>query len=282
MKDIACHLSWLGDMFQKTYLMGRIMSFFADCRTLLCALAIGYLPLARPVAADTAIIAVAANFAEAAETLQPMFHAATGHQVQITTGSTGKLYAQIVAGAPFDALLSADAATPARLLDEGYGVANSAFTYAIGKLTLWSRDPTRIGPDPVAVLTQHDLRFVAIANPDLAPYGIAARQVLGALGLWDGLLGRIVMGQNIGQTHSMVATGAADVGFVALSAVLSPRAGQIGSRWDVPQDMFDPIRQDAVLLTHGAVNAAARAFLDFLRTPAAVRVIASFGYDVDG
>lgn len=232
--------------------------------------------------ADTALAAISANFAEAAETLVPLFRAATGHEVTLTTGSTGKLYAQIGAGAPFDILLSADAATPARLLDEGKAVAGSGFTYAVGRLTLWSTDPGRITGDGRAALADPALRFVAIANPDLAPYGVAAHEALTSLGLWEALQPKIVMGQNIGQTHSMVASGAAEVGFVALSAVLSPRNAVAGSRWDVPQDLFAPIRQDAVLLDHGRDNAAARAFLDFLRGPEAAQVIAAFGYGSDG
>lgn len=246
-------------------------------RPMIAALALLALSAA-PLHAETALAAVATNFAEAAETLVPLFAGQTGHEIFLTTGSTGKLYAQIVAGAPFDLLLSADAATPARLLDEGAAVAGTAFTYALGKLTLWSADPGRIGPDGLAALQDPGLRFIAIANPDLAPYGVAAREVMRALGVWDALQPKLVMGQNIGQTHAMVATGAAEIGFVALSAVLSPRAQAMGSRWDVPQDRFAPIRQDAVLLTHGAENPAARAFLDFLRGDAAAEVIAAFGY----
>jgi molybdate transport system substrate-binding protein len=239
------------------------------------ALALG---MPRPAPAETALVAVAANFAETAEALLPGFQSATGHDLQLTTGSTGKLYAQISAGAPFDLLLSADAATPARLLDEGNAVAGTSFTYAVGRLTLWSSDPERITEDGPAALQAAGLRFVAIANPDLAPYGTAARQALQSLGLWDLLQPKIVMGQNIGQTHSMVATGAAELGFVALSAVLSPRSRNAGSRWDVPQDLFEPIRQDAVLLLPGRDNAAARAFLEFLQTPEAIQVMDRFGY----
>lgn len=230
------------------------------------------------VRAETALVAVAANFAEAAGTLAPPFRAATGHDVMLTTGSTGKLYAQIGEGAPFDVFLSADAGTPARLLEEGKAVAGTGFTYAVGRLTLWSAEPGRIGEDGRAALADAGLRFVAIANPDLAPYGVAAREALTSLGLWETLQGRIVMGQNIGQTHSMVASGAAEMGFVALSAVLSPRNETEGSRWDVPREMYRPIRQDAVLLAHGKDNAAARAFLDFLRGPEAAGVIDAFGY----
>lgn len=228
--------------------------------------------------ADEALAAVAANFAEAAEALVPLFHEATGHDLVLTTGSTGKLFAQISEGAPFDVMLAADTATPARLVDDGLAVAGTPFTYAVGRLTLWSPDPDRIGADGRAALKDDGLRFVAIANPDLAPYGLAAREALRNLGLWDALQPRIVMGQNIGQTNSLVASGAAELGFVALSAVLSPRAETKGSRWDVPQELFQPIRQDAVLLAHGADNLAAQAFLDFLQTPDAVQVIEAFGY----
>lgn len=231
--------------------------------------------------ADTALVAVAANFAEAADVLSGLFAQSTDHSVTLTTGSTGKLYAQIGEGAPFDILLSADAATPGRLVDEGNADGDTRFTYAVGQLTLWSTDPDRIGDDPRSALEDPDLRFVAMANPDLAPYGIAARETLETMGLFEALQPKIVMGQNIGQTHSMVATGAAELGFVALSAVMSPRAPAEGSRWDVPQEMFTPIRQDAVVLRHGAGNPAAIAFLEFLQTPAAIEVIESFGYSVE-
>lgn len=241
----------------------------------LCA-ALVMAPLA--ARADEALAAVAANFAEAAEALLPLFHEATGHDLVLTTGATGKLFAQISQGAPFDLLLAADAATPERLVDEGKAVAGSSFTFALGRLALWSPDPDRIAADGRAALEDDGLRFVAIANPDLAPYGLAAREALRNMGLWDALQPKIVMGQNIGQTNSLVASGAAELGFVALSAVLSPRTEVKGSRWDVPQDLFQPIRQDAVLLVHGAENPAAQAFLDFLQTPEAVQMIAAFGY----
>jgi molybdate transport system substrate-binding protein len=234
--------------------------------------------LSGPARAAEALVAVAANFAEVIEELKPAFERRTAHRVQATTGSTGKLYAQITAGAPFHILLSADARTPERLEAEGYALAGTRFTYAIGRLTLWSSDPKRIGADGRAALTAADVRHIAIANPDLAPYGVAAREALQKLGLWESLRSRIVMGQNIGQTHSMVATGNAQLGFVALSAVLSPRAPAQGSRWDVPQELFSPIRQDAVLLRPGAENEAAGAFLQFLRSAEARKVIERFGY----
>jgi len=245
-------------------------------RPCLFAMAIALAPVT--VRAETALAAISANFAEAAEALLPLFHDATGHDVTLTTGSTGKLHAQIAAGAPFDVMLSADAETPAALIAAGHAVAGSAFTYATGRLALWSAESDRIGADGRAALTAPDLRFVAIANPDLAPYGVAARETLRAMGLRETLHPRIVMGQNVGQATSMVASGAAELGFVALSAVLSPRARNEGSHWEVPADHHTPIRQDAVLIAHGADNAAARAFLEFLRSAEAEEVIARFGY----
>ena len=232
------------------------------------------------VLADTALVAVAANFADVAETLSPMFTAATGHDLTLTIGSTGKLYAQIGEGAPFDVLLSADAKTPAKLEEEGKAVAGSRFTYAIGQLALYSANPESVGADGKAALDNPDLRFIAIANPDLAPYGVAAREAMQTMGLWDALFPKIVMGQNIGQTFSLVSTGAAEVGFVALSAVKVSGKATTGSYWQVPQEMFTPIRQDAVLLTAGEANPAAAAFLDFLKSPEARQVIVSYGYGV--
>lgn len=231
--------------------------------------------------AEEALVAVAANFAEVVEELKPTFEKATRHKLQVTTGSTGKLYAQIKAGGPFQILLSADVATPERLEREKDGVAGTQFTYAVGKLTLWSVDPKRIGSDGVAALKAADVRHIAIANPSLAPYGVAAAETLRSLKLWDALKAKIVMGQNIGQTHSMVATGNAQLGFIALSAVLSPRATDKGSRWDVPQELFAPIKQDAILLNKGRDNEAAIAFLKFLRTPEARSLIERFGYGIE-
>ena len=237
--------------------------------------------LAAPASAADTLVAVAANFAEVIEELKPAFEKASGHKLQSTTGSTGKLYAQIKEGAPFQILLSADSKTPERLEQEKAAIAGTRFTYAIGKLTLWSSDPKRIGVDGAAALKDSGVRHIAIANPELAPYGVAAQETLQRLGLWDELKSKIVIGQNIGQTHSMVATGNAQLGFVALSAVLGPRAEQKGSRWDVPQALFTPIKQDAVLLNAGRGNAAAVAFLKFLEGPEARKVIESYGYGLE-
>jgi molybdate transport system substrate-binding protein len=237
------------------------LSYPLRARVMLAILALG--TGATGAAAETALVAVAANFAEAAQTLAPMFMAATGHDVRLTTGSTGKLYAQIGEGAPFEVLLSADASTPAKLEAEGKAVAGSRFTYAVGQVALYSANPQTVGADGKAALENPALRFIAIANPDLAPYGVAAREAMQAMALWDALLPKVVMGQNIGQTFSLVATGAAEMGFVALSAVKAPRQGDngqllAGAAGDVHAD---PAGCRAV--AGGRHNPAAVAFVDF-------------------
>jgi molybdate transport system substrate-binding protein len=236
---------------------------------------------AGPAQADEALVAVAANFAGTVEAVRGEFTKDTGHTIEITTGATGKLYAQISEGAPFAILLSADAKTPAKLEQEGKAVPGSRFTYAVGKLSLWSGDAGRIGDDPKAALTAAETLHVAIANPDLAPYGIAAREALTAMGLWDTIQPKIVMGENIGQTFSMVESGAAQMGFIATSAIAAPGGAPKGSRYDVPQSMFTPIKQDAILLKAGEGNKAAIAFLDYLKSDKAKAIVASFGYGTE-
>lgn len=239
------------------------------------------LSLAGPAAAEEAVVAVAANFSEVAERLAKDFERESGHTLTFVAGSTGKLYAQIANGAPFDAFLSADQESPERLEKEGLAVAGSRFTYAIGRLTLWSSEPGRVGSDGAATLREGTFRRLAIANPALAPYGAAAQQTLERLGLWERFKDRIVMGQTIGQAHTLVVSGNAELGFVALSSVLSPRNETRGSRWDVPTDLHDPIRQDAVLLARAAGNPAARGFLGFLRSAPAKAVMKTYGYGVE-
>jgi len=195
----------------------------------------------------------------------------------LSIGSTGKLYAQIENGAPFDVLLAGDQDRPERLVASGLADPTSRFTYAVGRLTLWSADPERIPADGQHALRHGSFRL-AIANPELAPYGAAARQTLQALGLYEQLRGRIVMAENIGQTHALVATGNAELGFLALSFLLSPRNTMTGSRWDVPDDLYAPIRQDAILLKRAMSNPAARDLLEFLRSSAARRAMADYGY----
>jgi molybdate transport system substrate-binding protein len=230
--------------------------------------------------ADTALVAVAANFADAAKEIEAKFEAEGTHQIDITTGATGKLYAQIKEGAPFDALLSADQKTPQKMTAEGLAISGTLFTYAIGKLALYSSDPTLLaGEDGAMLLAEGKFRHLAIANPELAPYGAAADAFLKSLFLKERVQDRIVTGENIGQAFTMVQSGAAELGLVAYSQVL--KEGAAGSFWLVPQSLYQPIRQDAVLLQHGADNAAAKAFLAFLKTDAALAVIKTHGYDQD-
>lgn len=237
---------------------------------------------ARPAAAeDDALIAVATNFLPVAEALEPVFAAGTGQRIRLAGGSTGKLAAQILNGAPYDAFLAADAERPALLEAEGLAVPESRFTYATGRLALWSADPARVGPDGARTLAKADFRRLAMANPELAPYGAAAAETLAALGLADALAPKIVLGENVGQAQALVATGNAELGFVALSGIDGPRAPAGGSRWLVPEELHAPIRQDAVLLARAPPDGAAAAFLDFLKTGPAREIIAAHGYAVD-
>jgi molybdate transport system substrate-binding protein len=226
-------------------------------------------------------LAVATNFAELIEKMKPGFEARTGHRLTVTSGSTGKLYAQIKSGAPFDVLLSADAPTPQRLVQEGDAVAASRFTYALGRLALWSAAPGRVGADGAATLKAGNFRHLAIANPELAPYGAAAREALRALGVWDAVQPKVVYGQNIGHTFSLVASGNAELGLVALSSLKGSGGTVGGSSWWVPAALHAPIQQDAVLLRAGQGNPGARAFLDALRSAEARMLIESFGYGLE-
>ena len=229
-----------------------------------------------PAQAAQALGAVATNFAEAARALEARFEAESPHRLRLATGSTGKLYAQIRAGAPYDFFLAADADRPHRLETERFAAPDTRFAYARGRLVLWSPDPERIAAGP-ETLKAADFRALALANPDLAPYGAAARDTLQALGLLGALQARIVLGENIGQAFALVETGNAPLGFVA-QAQLRGREG--GSRWVVPAHLHAPIRQEAVLLARGAENAAARAFLTFLHSAPAQALIREYGFEV--
>jgi molybdate transport system substrate-binding protein len=229
-----------------------------------------------PAKAAEVSVAVAANFTAPLDRLGAAFEKVSGHHLLISSGSSGKLYVQITTGAPFEVLLSADAERPMRLEKEGAAVAGTRFTYALGKLVLWSSDPGLVDPAG-AVLAGSRFRHLAIPNPELAPYGAAARQVLQGLDLWQKLAPRLVQGEDIGQTYQFVATGSAELGFVALSQVRAAGKPQ-GSLWLVPADRYRPIEQQAVLLTRGKDNPAARAFLDFLRSAPARTLIQDFGY----
>ncbi len=236
-------------------------------------------PLA-DAAGGEAQIAVASNFTAPMKTIIRMFEADTDHRVRASYGSTGKLYAQIRNGAPFQALLSADQARPQLLEQEGVAIAGSRFTYAIGQLVLWSAAPDAV-EDGVELLKHGDFGKVAIANPRLAPYGKASVQTMMALGVKDAIEPKLVMGENIAQTYQFVDTGNAAVGFVALSQVMQDGEIAEGSGWVVPGDLHDPISQDAVILQRGADNPAVADLFDYLRSDQARAVIHDFGYETE-
>jgi len=237
-------------------------------------------PAKRIAATGVVNVAVAANFIHTVKDLGAEFTRLGGGRLVISSGSTGKLYAQIRAGAPYDVLLSADAAIPRLLVKQGMAAADSRFTYARGRLALWSRSPTLVDQNG-EVLRSGKFRHLAIANPKTAPYGAAARMVLQRLGLWPSLRARIVQGEDIGQTFQFASSGNAELAFVALAQLKDPGKAVIGSYWLVPQHLYAPIDQQAVLLDHARDNAAARSFLKFLRSPAAQTVIRRYGYGTD-
>jgi molybdate transport system substrate-binding protein len=224
------------------------------------------------------VVAVATNFAAPLQKIAHGFEAETGHVVQTSAGATGKFHAQIRAGAPFDVLLAADEETPRKLEDEGLAVKGQRFTYARGRLVLWS---ARAGvvDDQGEVLRKPASGRLAVANPKLAPYGAAAIETLTRLGLKDQFANRLVQGENIAQAFQFVSTGNAELGFVALSQVMSPDRPASGSWWVVPSSLHAPLRQDAVLLQRGESNPAARAFLSHLKGDKARALMRTYGYE---
>ena len=249
--------------------MKNVIGIFSLLTTLLGSVASSH--------AGEMILAVASNFRATVAVIANEFEAQTKHRVIISSASTGKLYAQITHGAPFEALLAADTKHPQLLIDHGFAVESTTFTYAVGRLALWSPDPNRV-IDGLHTLRRDGIRHVAMANPKTAPYGQATYEVLSGADLWSPLQPRIVRGENIGQAFQFVASGNADLGFVALSQVLNPRNRHPGSRWDVPQHLHTPLEQAAVLLRKGQLSQPAKAFLHFLREPFARQVIQNFGY----
>lgn len=236
---------------------------------------------ANQAVAEEVHAAVAANFTEAMKSVVERFEAETGHEVVLSFGSSGKLLAQIQNGAPFEVFLSADQAKPEALEKVGAVVESSRFTYAVGALALWSTMPGFIEND-YSRLTSGDFNKLALANPKLAPYGLAATQVLDALDLSESTQSKWVQGENIAQTYQFVATGNANLGFVALSQIMSDGHVNEGSSWIVPSELYRPIRQDAVLLERGADNEAAKALLDYLKnSTAAHEIIHSYGYQTE-
>ena len=227
--------------------------------------------------ADNVSVAVAANFTAPMQKIAAAFEADTGHKAELSFGATGKFYAQITNGAPFQILLSADDTTPAKLEREAKAVPDKRFTYAIGTLVLWSAQPGYVDAQG-AVLKAGDFKHLAIANPKLAPYGAAAMQAMDKLGATAVVQPRLVQGENIAQTFQFVSTGNAQLGFVALSQVMVDGKIRSGSAWQVPANLHDPIRQDAVLLNPGKDSAAAAALLTYLRSDKAKAIIQSYGY----
>lgn len=242
------------------------------------ALALGVgLCMAGVAQAGEVQVAVAANFAAPFQRIAADFAGASGHQVIPIVGSTGKFHSQIKAGAPFDVLLAADAQTPRQLVNEGLAVAGTAFTYAQGKLVLWSSQRGVVDAQG-AVLRRGAFRHLALANPKLAPYGAAAVTALKSLGVYDALAPKIVQGDNIAQAYQFVATGNAELGLVAWSQVVVPGQPVVGSYWVLPATLYAPLLQDAVLLQRGADKPAALALMRYLRSGAAQAVIQSYGY----
>lgn len=231
--------------------------------------------------AESLTIAVASNFADTAKHLAEEFEMNSDHEAQLILGSSGRFFAQISNGAPFDIFLSADREKPSALVEAGLARPESRFTYAIGRLALWSRDEMLVSGD-VSVLQTDSFRKVAIANPRLAPYGKAAREVLNEYGLYNELSARLVQGENIAQAFQFVFTGNAELGFVSLSQVMKGGALASGSAWIIPENLHLPIRQDAVILTNAVSAGATEAFMAFMKTPRSRAIIASYGYGLEG
>jgi molybdate transport system substrate-binding protein len=238
----------------------------------LCSLAV------TPALAEQVLVAVAANFVPPFREVATEFEKATGHTVQVASGSSGNFYSQIKNGAPYDVFFSADVERPKLLEDEGLGVHGSRFTYALGRLVLWSPDPNLVkGED---TLRSESFKRLAIANPKTAPYGMAARQAMQKLGVWETVQPRLVMGENLGQTMGFIESGNAQLGFLALSQVMDLKLKGKGGRWDVPIHLHEPIKQDVVLLVKGKDNPAAKALMEFVGGPQATAIIERYGYEL--
>jgi molybdate transport system substrate-binding protein len=232
--------------------------------------------------AEEVTVAVAANFAAPMQKIAQAFEQDTGHKALLAFGATGKFYAQIKNGAPFAVLLSADDETPARLEKEGVAIAGTRFTYAIGRLALWSKNPLLVDDKGQVLLSnatdKNSFKKIAIADPKLAPYGAAAIEVLGRMDALAKLTPKLVQGDSIGQAFQFVMTENAELGFVALSQISIDARITQGSAWVVPQNLYTPLKQDAVLLPVGKNNAAALALMKYMRTDRAQAIIRAYGY----
>ena len=252
-------------------------------RSLLPALFIGTalsLGLAghRAATAAEATVVVATNFLLPLRSLAGEFEARTDHSIRIASGSTGQIYAQVTNGAPYDVFLSADAARPQRLEESGLTIPGTRRTYALGRIVLWSAEPGRVTAGGAEALRTLGNARIALANPAVAPYGVAAQETLERLGFWEPFQDRLVRGINVAQVFQFIGTGNAAMGFIAQSQLPARPKGAEGSVWNVPSELHGPIRQDMVLLKRAADNEAAFAFLDFLAAPDILRRIEAFGY----
>jgi molybdate transport system substrate-binding protein len=229
--------------------------------------------------AATTLVAVASNFTKPMTEIAAAFEKATDHSANLSFGSSGKFVSQIENGGPFEVFLSADSSNPAKLEKSGLAVAGSQFTYAIGKLVLWSAIPGLIDGQG-EILSKGGFKHLALADPKLAPYGAAAMEAMKNLNVLDKLQPLFVQGENIAQTYQFITTGNAELGFIALSQVFENGKIAKGSAWIVPNNLYSPILQDAILLKKGAENPAAPALLKFLKTPEAQAIIQKYGYDL--
>jgi molybdate transport system substrate-binding protein len=235
--------------------------------------------MSSPVYAGEVNVAVASDFAGPMEHLVPLFQKESGHTVKFTLGATGKLYLLIKGGVAFDAFLAADEETPKRLLQEGSAVGGSRFAYATGRLVLWSVQPGLVD-DKGAVLNKGNFDRIAISNPTFSPYGVAAKETLTKLTMWNSIQRKLDKGNDVTQTYQLAATEKVDLAFIALSQVMRDGKVSSGSWWLVPSEMHNPIRQNAVLLTGAKDQAAAKAFLVFLKGEKARAVMRGFGYEM--
>ena len=225
-------------------------------------------------------VAVASNFVNPFREIATQFEKETNNSVKIISGSTGKLYAQIINGAPFEFFLAADQKCPLMLEKNGYAIVGTRFTYALGKISLWSMDSKAIPKNGEAMLRGKNFNHIAIANPKTAPYGKAALQTMQKLGVWTGIQDLIVQGENINQTFQFIASQNAELGFVALSQILDPKNQLKGKRWDVPINFYDPIKQDSVILKLGNKNTAVKILSKFLKSKKVTNIIQKYGYEL--
>jgi molybdate transport system substrate-binding protein len=262
-------------------------STFAASRIRRLFFAIGFIPAVAiggagsgAAHADEIQLAVAANFTAPMRKIADAFEKETGHKPLLAFGTVGKFYAQIRSGAPFEALVSSDKETPDKLIRDGLAIEAARYTYAIGKLVLWSAAPGLVDSKG-AILTSGAFQHVALANPKLAVYGAAGREVMKKLGVWDAVQPKIVLAENLTQAYQFVASGNAEIGFVALSQIIGSE-GKIekGSAWAPPADLYPPIEQDVILLAPGADRPAARALVNYFKTEKARAIIRAYGYEL--